>query len=87
MCCLLAPAENIDLACGAVELDSARAALALAWSLVLSQYTRKNDAVFSLRLESRSNGFSNTPVLPFWLLVDRLCYCYWQAFFFTQALN
>lgn len=81
----LPPTENIDMACGAVKLVSAKATLTLARSLLLPQYTRKDDAVFSLRFESRSNEFSNTPVLPFRLLVDRLCYCYCRAFFYPGA--
>lgn len=75
------------MACGAVKLVSAKATLTLARSLLLSQYTRKDDAVFSLRFESRSNEFSNTPVLPFRLLVDRLCYCYCRAFFLPRRLT
>lgn len=62
--------ENIDLACGELDPISAGAALALAWGLVLSRYTGNDDVVFGLRLESESNDFSNTPVLPLRLLVD-----------------
>lgn len=69
------------------SLSRLGAALALARSLLLSQYTRKDDAVFSLRFESRSNEFSNTPVLPFRLLVDRLCYCYCRDFFLPRHLT
>ncbi|CAI7665388.1 unnamed protein product [Penicillium discolor] len=62
--------ENIDLACGELDPISAGAALALAWGLVLSRYTGNDDVVFGLGLESESNDFSNTPVLPLRLLVD-----------------
>lgn len=62
--------ENIDLACGELDPVSAGAALALAWGLVLSRYTGNDDVVFGLGLESESNDFSNTPVLPLRLLVD-----------------
>lgn len=62
--------ENIDLACGELDAISAGAALVLAWGLVLSRYTGNDDVVFGLGLESESNDFSNTPVLPLRLLVD-----------------
>ncbi|QQK46104.1 Nonribosomal peptide synthase, putative [Penicillium digitatum] len=62
--------ENIDLACGELDPVSAGAALALAWGLVLSRYTGNDDVIFGLGLESKSNDFSDTPVLPLRLLVD-----------------
>ncbi|CAG8040933.1 unnamed protein product [Penicillium nalgiovense] len=62
--------ENIDLACGELDPLSAGAALALAWGLVLSQYTGHDDVVFGLGLESETNVFPNIPVLPLRLLVD-----------------
>ncbi|KAJ5374718.1 hypothetical protein N7517_006724 [Penicillium concentricum] len=65
--------HNIDLACGELDSVSASAALALAWGLVLSQYTGIDDVFFffglGLKLESIEPS-NKLIVLPFRLLVD-----------------
>lgn len=77
-----------NLACGAVDSVPAGAALVLAWRLVLSQYTRKDDVVSSLRFQSRSNVFFFQQTSLAFPAVGRPAVLLLLAsFFFTQVLS
>jgi hypothetical protein len=56
------PQNTIDMTCGELGFVSAGAVLALAWGLILSRYTGKDDVLFGLGLESQGNAFSNKPI-------------------------